>query len=64
MLIDDNDANGAATYGSLQFGGAGAGEANTFDGNLRWYYYLRDETCSTNTNAVGSTAGGPAPLCA
>jgi len=64
MFINDNDANGGmANYGSLLFGGAGADEPNQFDGNLRWYYYLRDETCSTTTATVGATVGGPAPQC-
>jgi hypothetical protein len=63
MFIDDNDANGTAGYGSLLFGGSDPSEQNSFDGNLRWYYYLRDETCSTTTAAIGSTPGGPAPQC-
>jgi uncharacterized repeat protein (TIGR01451 family) len=63
MLIDDNDANGAATYGGISFGGAGVGEANVFDANLQWYYYLRDETCSTTTTTIGSTPGGTNPQC-
>ncbi len=68
MLINDNDAGGTASYGSLLFGGAGPGEANAFDDDLRWYYYLRQETCSTNTSTVGTlpgpvTPGGTNPLC-
>jgi len=63
MLVNDNDANGGASYTSLLFGGAGAGEPNTFDGNLRWYYYLRDESCSTTTTTIGATPGGPPPQC-
>lgn len=53
-LLDDNDANGTATFGSLLFGGAGAGEANSFDGNLRWYFHLDDVTCDN----AGSTDCG------
>jgi uncharacterized repeat protein (TIGR01451 family) len=62
-FLDDNDAAGSATYGSLVFGGSGAGEANAFDGDLREYFRLDDYSCSTNTAAVGATAGGAGPPC-
>ncbi|MCE7949693.1 MAG: hypothetical protein DYH18_01125 [Xanthomonadales bacterium PRO7] len=58
-FLNDN-ANGA-TFGSLLFGTTAS--PNVFDSNLRWYFHLDDYTCSTNTSAVGATAGGPAPMC-
>ena len=62
-FLDDNDASGTATFGTLAFGGTGVGEANVFDGNLREYFHLDDYSCSTNTSAVGPTPGGAGPLC-
>jgi hypothetical protein len=55
-----NDNSIGATFGALNFG---TSTANAFDGNLRWYFHLDDYSCSTNTNAVGSTSGGPGPQC-
>ncbi|MEO8959076.1 MAG: MBG domain-containing protein [Rudaea sp.] len=52
-FLNDNDAGGTATFGSLIFGGAGSGETNSFDGNLRWYFHLDDYKCETVT-ASGS----------
>ncbi|MBL0162239.1 MAG: right-handed parallel beta-helix repeat-containing protein [Xanthomonadales bacterium] len=46
-FFDDNDAGGAASFGSLLFGGAGPGEANQFDVNLRWYFRLDNHNCNT-----------------
>ncbi|MDN5923530.1 MAG: right-handed parallel beta-helix repeat-containing protein, partial [Xanthomonadales bacterium] len=53
-LLDDNDANGTASFGSMLFGGSGTGQANHFDGNLRWYFHLDDVTC----DLAGSTTCG------
>ena len=47
-FLDDNDAGGSAAFGSLLFGGSNAGEANSFDGDLRWYFHLDDYNCQTN----------------
>ncbi|MEZ5460551.1 MBG domain-containing protein [Dokdonella sp.] len=46
-FLDDNNDNGAATFGSLLFGGAAPGEANQFDVNLRWYFHLDNNNCNT-----------------
>ncbi|MEP6511313.1 MAG: hypothetical protein ABJB02_06955, partial [Dokdonella sp.] len=46
-FLNDNDANGSATFGSLTFGGSGTNDPNSFDGNLRWYFHLDDYNCNT-----------------
>ncbi|HET6631115.1 MAG TPA: MBG domain-containing protein [Rhodanobacteraceae bacterium] len=46
-LLNDNDAGGTAAYGTLLFGGSAGGEANSFDGNLRWYFHLDNYNCQT-----------------
>lgn len=66
-FLNDNDDGGNAGFGSLIFGGSGSGEANSFDGNLRWYFHLDDYNCETvNTptcafldydGAIGSNPG-------
>lgn len=55
-----NDNSTGATFGALNFGTT---TANSFDGNLRWYFHLDDYSCSTNTQAVGSWSAGVGPLC-
>ena len=46
-FLNDNDAGGTASFGSLIFGGSGSGQANSFDGDLRWYFHLDDYNCDT-----------------
>lgn len=48
-FLNDNHASGAASFGSLLFGGSGVGEANEFDVNLRWYFRLDNHNCNTVT---------------
>jgi hypothetical protein len=56
-FLDDNDADGTAQLGAINFGdGTGPG-ANNFDGNLRWYFHLDDYVCNT------VTASGSVPVC-
>jgi hypothetical protein len=52
-LLNDNDANGTAQFGAINFGDGTVANANNFDGNLRWYFHLDDYTCNTVT-AAGS----------
>jgi MBG domain/Right handed beta helix region len=53
-FINDNDANGAAAYASLVFGGSTLGEENTFAGRHRHYFRLDDHHCD---NAGSSSCG-------
>lgn len=53
-FLDDNDASGAATYGSLVFGGNSPGDENTFGGRHQRYFRLDDHICNT----AGSTDCG------
>lgn len=58
-----NDNSDGAHFGAINFGNGTNPGANNFDGNLRWYFHLDDYSCSTNTATVGSTTGGPGPMC-
>lgn len=53
-FIDDNDASGAASYGSLVFGGNSPGDENSFGGRHQRYFRLDDHSCNT----AGSTDCG------
>jgi hypothetical protein len=46
-FLDDNDADGTAQFGAINFGDGTVPGANNFDGNLRWYFHLDDYTCET-----------------
>lgn len=46
-FINDNDANGSASFGLLTFGDATAANANTFDGAHQYYFNLVDQNCDT-----------------
>lgn len=56
-LLNDNDADGTAQFGAINFGDGTGPNANNFDGNLRWYFHLDDYTCNT------VTASGSIPVC-
>lgn len=62
-FIDDNDSNGTASFGAIQFGDSTAANANSFDANHQYYFNLVDQHCDTNANAVGAWPGGSAPFC-
>ncbi len=46
-FINDNDANGTASFGTLAFGDNTAANANTFDPNHQYYFNLVDQHCDT-----------------
>ncbi len=54
-LLNDNDANGSAAFGTLLFGGVGL--ANEFGDGHRWYFRLDDHQCNTHV------ADGPIGVC-
>ncbi len=62
-FIDDNDANGTASFGTLAFGDTTAANANSFDANHQLFFNLIGQHCDTNLAAVGATPGGAAPQC-
>ncbi len=64
-FIDDNDANGSATFGPIAFGGTQAADANRFDANHALFFNLVNQNCNTRSsptcsfldyNGVGSVA--------
>jgi uncharacterized repeat protein (TIGR01451 family) len=63
-FIDDNDANGTASFGAINFGDTLAANANSFDANHHFYFNLVDQNCDTHNtpcmflayDAVGSVA--------
>jgi uncharacterized repeat protein (TIGR01451 family) len=56
-FINDNDANGTASFGAITFGDNTAANANIFDANHGRYFNLVDQNCDTRVPP------GNAPQC-
>jgi uncharacterized repeat protein (TIGR01451 family) len=46
-FLDDNDANGTASFGTIALGDSTAANANSFDANHHFYVNLVDQICDT-----------------
>ncbi|MBS0557750.1 MAG: Ig-like domain repeat protein [Proteobacteria bacterium] len=56
VFIDDNDASGAASAGTLAVGDGTAANANSFAAGLKWYVGLDEHTCdATNCSNAAPT---------
>ena len=65
VFVNDNDASGTATAGSLLVGDGNAAHANSFAAGLRWYVGLDEQTCNYSTgfpNSGLNCSGGSSPL--
>ncbi|WP_306524271.1 MBG domain-containing protein [Dokdonella sp.] len=62
VFVDDNDASGTATAGSLLVGDGDTANANSFAAGLKWYIGLDEHTCnSTNCSTAPPTSSPLGP---
>lgn len=59
VFIDDNDANGTATAGTLAVGDGTAANANNFAAGLKWYIGLDEHTCNATNCSNAAPTGSP-----
>ncbi len=59
VFIDDNDASGTATAGSLLVGDANAANANNFATGLKWYVGLDEHTCNAGGSGLNCSTAAP-----
>ena len=59
VFIDDNDANGTATAGTLAVGDGTAANANNFAAGLKWYIGLDEHTCNVTNCSNAAPTGSP-----